>query len=291
MNKKLGQHFLINKSAVKKIISALDLKPNDTVIEIGPGKGVLTFPLMEKCRKIGCKIIAIEKDKKLFQKLVNSNWQLEIIEGDALKIIPTLITNYKLPITDYKIVGNIPYYITGKLLRLLGELITNYQLPITNIVLMIQKEVAERICGMRIARLRPSASGNTNGHIRMNLLAAAVQFWAEPKILFTLKPDDFQPPPKVESAVIKLTTDDKRLTTKFSENYYKLIKILFKQPRKTVFNNLKSGLKIEPNELKKWLSSHRINPELRPQNLDLKTLIKLAADFPSLSTNGYFYWQ
>ena len=89
LNKILGQHFLINKTAIKKIIAALDLKPNDTIIEIGPGKGALTLPLAEECQKIGCKIIAIEKDPLLVERLrvKGERKNLKIISGDILKIL------------------------------------------------------------------------------------------------------------------------------------------------------------------------------------------------------------
>ena len=102
----------------------------------------------------------------------------------------------------------------------------------------------------------------------MNLLSAAVQFWAEPKILFTLKPDDFSPPPEVNSAVIKLTP--KRLTLN-AERYYKLIHIIFKQPRKTLINNLFAGnnFKLSKNEIENTLKILKIDPNSRPQNLSL----------------------
>src|SRR3989344_1254738 len=226
MNKRLGQHFLINKFAIKKIVAALNLKANDTIIEIGPGKGALTFPLLEECQKLNCKIIGVEKDPELVNKLesykVKKFYNFEIINGDALKILP----DYKLQTTGYKLIGNIPYYITGKLLRILSELENKPKL----IVLTIQREVAERI---------------TAKQGEMNLLAAAVQVWAEAEIIGYLKPSDFSPPPKVESAIIKLATRIQPLVTRDGvDDYYKIIKILFKQPRKTLLNNLSAGLKI-----------------------------------------------
>ncbi|MEK9170666.1 MAG: rRNA adenine N-6-methyltransferase family protein, partial [Patescibacteria group bacterium] len=124
MFKKLGQHFLINKSAINKIVSALNLQPNETIIEIGPGKGALTFPLIKECEKIGCKIIAVEKDPTLAErfKVQGSRKNFEVIEGDILKILKTIPSTYNLTPYTYKLIGNIPYYITGKLLRLIGEL-------------------------------------------------------------------------------------------------------------------------------------------------------------------------
>jgi len=260
MNKRLGQHFLINKSAIKKIIAALDLQKNETVIEIGPGEGALTLPLLEEREKLNCKIIGIEKDQQLAKKL-GSNIKLpisnfQIIEGDALKILPPIIHNSSFMIQNYKIIGNIPYYITGKLLRIISEL----ELKPALTVLMIQKEVAERVSA------KPP---------KMNLLAAATQIWAEPKILFSLKPRDFNPPPKVDSTVIRLkphTITDNQETI---ISYYKMIKVIFKQPRKTLLNNLTTGLKIPKNGIEKILGSLKIDPNARPQDLSLEKLKEL----------------
>ncbi len=300
MPRYLGQHFLKNKEKLQEIIKALDLKSGDVVIEIGPGKGALTIPLLEECKKLDCKIIEIEKDKlfagDLKEKFKN-NKNVEIIEGDILKILPKLTTDYGLQTTNYKIVGNIPYYITGYLFRILGELENKSE----SIVLLIQKEVAERVCAKK---------GD------MNLLAASVQFWAEPKIIGYVSKNDFSPPPKVESAIIKLTpiTLDRRSSMQCNEDdYYKFIKILFKQPRKTILNNLLSGIadkntaipadsplsygivgdkkeKIDKNENKEYKNELQVinkekiieklkligvNPQGRPQDLDIEKIIEI----------------
>ncbi|MDP3999436.1 MAG: 16S rRNA (adenine(1518)-N(6)/adenine(1519)-N(6))-dimethyltransferase RsmA [bacterium] len=256
MRQKLGQHFLINKSAIQKIVAALNLQPNDTVIEIGPGKGSLTLPLIKICREINCQLIAVEKDptlaKELGENIQITNHKLQIIEGDALKVLSGIIPNSLFKIQKYKVVGNIPYYITGKLLRVLSELENKPELTI----LMIQREVAERVCAQQP---------------KMNLLAAAVQFWANPAMLFTLQPSDFSPPPQVESAVIKLALRTAANSSQ-PDNYYRLIRAVYKQPRKTLFNNLRSGLEIRENELKTALKTLKIDPESRPQNLSLAQL-------------------
>ena len=275
---KLGQHFLINKKKIKKIIEALELKKGDTIIEIGPGHGELTEKLKVKSLKL--KVIAIEKDKKLagairnlieIQKLRN---YVEIIEGDALKILLKLTKSYKLKTKSYKIVGNIPYYITGRLLRILSELENKPSL----IVLTVQKEVAERLIA------QPP---------KMNLLAASVQFWAKPEIIGYISKKDFRPAPKVDSAIIKLEADRCGSMRKLEadrcglkQNYYRLIKILFKQPRKTILNNILEAEKrgfmriIEADKrgfLTKKLHKIGINPQDRPQNLTIKQIIKLSS--------------
>src|SRR3989338_8067510 len=135
MRQKLGQHFLKNTAAIEKIISALDLQAEDSIIEIGPGAGALTIPLARRCGELGCKIVAVEKDPDLVSSIMKreSLRNVEIIQGDALKILPEIIN--KLNVTNtarsidkcygVKVVGNIPYYITGKLLHILGEGVTN----------------------------------------------------------------------------------------------------------------------------------------------------------------------
>jgi 16S rRNA (adenine1518-N6/adenine1519-N6)-dimethyltransferase len=259
---KLGQHFLINKKKIKKIVEALELKNGDTIIEIGPGHGELTEKLKVKSLKL--KVIAIEKDKKLagairnlieIQKLRN---YVEIIEGDALKILLKLTKSYKLKTKSYKIVGNIPYYITGRLLRILSELDNKPSL----IVLTVQKEVAERL---------------TAQPPKMNLLAASVQFWAKPEIIGYISKKDFKPAPKVDSAIIRLspTRTNADLTRTNAENYYKLIKILFKQPRKTILNNLQPTTNNKQLLIEK-LKKIGINPQDRPQNLSIKQIIELS---------------
>lgn len=268
MRQALGQHFLINKTAIEKIVAVLDLQPNDVVIEIGPGQGELTLPIAKKCQEIGCKIIAIEKDPALVSKLISLKVdKLQILKGDILKILPQINKTPELKnLQTYKLVGNIPFYITGKLLRTLSELKSKPTLT----VLMIQKEVAERICAKPLRRRQGSG-----GQAKMNLLAAAVQFWAEPKIVFTLKPRDFKPPPKVESAVIQLTlrpmTNDLQPT-----DYYKFIRIIFKQPRKTLLNNLQQGLEMPKNAIENTLKTLQIDPQCRPQDLSVENLKKLS---------------
>ena len=310
---RLGQHFLKNKSKLRKIAEALELKSGDTVIEIGPGHGELTGELTlkqgmglspKRIENEELRIIAIEKDHRLAQDLRNTietQWKfnrdtIEIVEGDALKMLPSLIQNSKLRIKNFKVVGNIPYYITGYLFRILGELENKPEV----IVLTIQKEVAERVCA------RPP---------NMNLLAVSVQFWAEPKIIGYISKKDFKPQPKVDSAIIKLTLKQgmglspKRIKNeeltlrgfaagelRIKDDYYKLIKIIFKQPRKTIWNNLveadlpriaeqgslrgERGLERGSTQMKKELIEILlgigVNPNDRPQNLSIKQIITLS---------------
>lgn len=270
MPRKLGQHFLKDQKALRKIVAALEITPRDTIVEIGPGHGELTKYLLEADPK---KVIAIEKDSNLASGIkyqVSSN-KFQAIEGDALKVLPILNTKYLIRDTSYKLTGNIPYYITGYLLRKISELEKKPRL----IVFTIQKEVAERICA------EPP---------RMNLLAASVQFWGMPKIVGYISKKSFRPQPKVDSAIIKITPSPISrhggvrgtggVKTLEPERYYQVIKILFKQPRKTILNNLREGFKLPQKEIEKRLQKLAISPKLRPAALSFSDINNLSASFP-----------
>ncbi len=290
----LGQHFLKNKSAIKKIVEVLEIQNNDTIIEVGPGHGELTKQIQNteiknrnnEGQKI--KIIAIEKDKKFIGELgrkFSANKNVEIIFGDALKILPKLISNLgavteqngrqKYENSKLKIVGNIPYYITGKLLRILSETKNKPSLC----VFTFQKEVAERICA------QPP---------KMNRLAAITKFWAKPEVIMRLPASAFSPQPEVDSAVIKLEiassagmmasrsqTESKRENLKSEigpKKYYAMVKTLFAQPRKTILNNLAANSRQHDNKEKisRKLLAIGINPQSRPQNLYVEDIEKIS---------------
>jgi 16S rRNA (adenine1518-N6/adenine1519-N6)-dimethyltransferase len=249
---RLGQHFLKNKEIITKIVNTLHIKSGDIIIEIGPGHGELTEQLVTR-------IIAVEKDRQLahyLKKKFENKKNIEIIDGDILKLLPSLVADYLLPVTNYKVVGNIPYYITGHLLRILSEL---EHKPET-ITLLIQKEVAERIVA------EPPS---------MNLLAAVTQSWAEPKIIAHVRRKEFFPPPQVDSAVITLSPKPHSLNPR----YFAFLRTLFKQPRKTIVNNLMTDdeFQMTKGELTQKLQEINIDPGARPQNLSLTEIQNLFA--------------
>lgn len=249
MSSYLGQHFLKNKSAVEKIVAALQLVEGDNVIEIGPGHGELMAELL----KHPIKLIAIEKDRELANELRD---RFEVIEGDALKELVRVVQQLKT--VSYKLVGNIPYYITGHLLRIISELENKPSVT----VLTIQKEVAERIVS------QPP---------KMNRLSAITQFWAEPKIITILPPSDFDPPPEVESAVIELRS--KKYEVRIMNNYYKMVKILFQQPRKTILNNLSFVLSSSKEEIAEKLKLAGLKIPDRPQDLSVEMIKEITLIF------------
>jgi len=252
--RRLGQHFLKNQEILRKIASALEISETDIIVEIGPGHGELTRHILDQNPK---RLIAIEKDKNLAVKLADSLQKnnLEVILGDALKELPLLTRDLQ---SEYKLSGNIPYYISGYLFRTMESLEKKPALS----VFTVQKEVAGRIAA------EPP---------QMNLLAASVCFWAEPKIISFVSKKDFSPAPKVDSAVILLKT---RLSESpiDRKNYYPFIKALFKQPRKTILNNL-SALETNKEKLKEKLEKQGVDPSLRGQDLSFEEILELSRVF------------
>ena len=253
MPNRLGQHFLINKSVLQRIASVVDPQPNETIIEIGPGHGELTDEIIHhKTWSMNHKtrLILIEKDERLAETLkekYKNNQNIEIITGDVLKLLSKLnsssvatpssslkanLTNELTSLTSYKVVGNIPYYLTGFLLRTLLEL----EFPPKEIIFTIQKEVAERIIA------KPP---------HMNLLAVSVQYFGTPELLFTIPKSNFNPSPKIDSATIKITTHSKEPSNpKTNELFFTFVKAGFSHPRKFLISNLRtsSHLTIQASE-------------------------------------------
>ncbi|MBZ5511222.1 MAG: 16S rRNA (adenine(1518)-N(6)/adenine(1519)-N(6))-dimethyltransferase RsmA [Acidobacteriia bacterium] len=228
---KLGQHFLADRGAAEKIVSALGGVAAETVVEIGPGKGVLTTLL---ARNAG-KLIAIELDRVLAAQLrmKYAAWpNVEIIEGDILKIDLSTVLGPRpgalagladAPKPIAQVIGNIPYYITSDILLRLFS----YHAYFQRIVIMVQKEVADRIAA--------KPGGKDYG-----LLSATAQLYAKVEKLFTVPPGAFAPPPKVHSAVLRLTVVPQWERLQVPEReFIEFLKLSFGQKRKTLVNNLK----------------------------------------------------
>lgn len=263
----LGQNWLINPGILDKIIDAAEINSNDIVLEIGPGTGNLTEKLVKKAGTI----IAVEKDYRLIEGLkekFKNQANAKIVEADILKLeINELFRNLKLEIRNsyYKIVGNIPYYITSHLLRRIFEEFPKPKL----IILTIQKEVAQRI-------IAPSTSSGQVKPLHTNLLALSVQYYAEPEIVGYVSRNNFHPVPKVDSAIIKLTTHNQPQTTKQeTEKLFKLIRAGFSEKRKQLAPLLAKKLKIPKEKLIKTFEKLGLNPIIRAENLSLEQWGKL----------------
>lgn len=250
----MGQNFLTDKSVLAKIIAAAGLKPTDTVLEIGPGKGVLTRELAKQAGRI----VAVEKDWRLaalLQEDFKNTENIEIVQTDILKFLKSW------PVKNYKVVANIPYYLTSRLIRLLLE----SPRPPREMVLLVQQEVAQRICA------QPP---------RMSLLTIAVQFYAQAKIIAQVPRGAFRPQPKVDSAIIKITPLKKTRNEDFARRFFRVVKAGFSQPRKQLQNNLRQGLKINQEKVLVALASLRINPAQRAESLTLEEWLKLTTILP-----------
>jgi 16S rRNA (adenine1518-N6/adenine1519-N6)-dimethyltransferase len=255
-NKFLGQYFLRNASIAKTIVDAIAPERGDIIFEIGPGNGELTIPLSEKCAEAGCRIVAIEKDVALADRLrqqIQKN--VDVIEGDVLAALPAQVAALRSTSRGgkYKIVGNIPYYLTGHLLRIVSELKNKPE----RCVFMVQKEVAERIVA------QPP---------RMNRLAASVQFWANPKIICAVPKSDFVPPPNVDSAVLLLDSTGDASDT---DRYYAAVRAIFAQPRKTLLNNV-AAASGDKELAVRTLQKIGVDPGARPQNLSVTKIAAIA---------------
>lgn len=249
--KSKGQNFLFDQNVVEKIIQSANLTKNDTVLEIGPGLGVLTDYLIKESGQV----VAVELDKKLINFLHKKYQQadnLEIIEGDILKLA---VSSLKLK-TPYKIVANLPYNITSNFIRNFLETDS----PPTEIIIMIQKEVAKRIIAKKG---------------EMSLLSLSVQFYAEPKILFEVSRNSFWPSPKVDSAVINLKLKDK-IPFDDPKLFFKVAKIGFSAKRKQLHNNLANGLHLKSDEIKTILKKNGLNEKIRAQDLAMEDWIRLS---------------
>jgi 16S rRNA (adenine1518-N6/adenine1519-N6)-dimethyltransferase len=257
-DKRLGQNFLIDKNALQKVVDASDIKSDDIVLEVGPGIGVLTQELAKKANKI----IAVEKDKTMIEILketLSEYKNIEIINADILKLDPKIYA-----LNPYKVVANIPYYLTSLLIRKFLE----SKNPPTKIILMLQKEVAQRICA------KPG---------KMSLLSVSVQFYAEPKIVSYISKNCFWPAPKVDSAIIKIIprSQTSRPTGGLTspDSFFKVVKAGFSQPRKQLLGNLAKMLKLDKKEVEAWLSKNNIKPTQRAETLSVEDWQNLTNSF------------
>jgi len=251
-NKRLGQNFLVDNDAIQKLIDAAELTKDDIVVEVGAGTGALTTELAKRAKKV----IAVEKDRVLIPVLKENTAilkNLEILQGDILT----------LPISDmqyaiYKVVGNIPYYLTAPLIRKFLE----SENPPSRMVMMVQKEMAERICA------EPPD---------MSILAVSVQVYARPEIVACVPRSSFWPQPHVDSAIVRIMDYESRI--KNTEIFFKIVKAGFSSPRKQLINNLPHALDVERTEAEEWLLKCGIAPQRRAETLSVDEWKRVATTF------------
>jgi 16S rRNA (adenine1518-N6/adenine1519-N6)-dimethyltransferase len=253
--KSLGQHWLIDELSLEAIRDLADLQPTDTVLEIGPGTGNLTKLLAVRAQKV----TAVELDATLARNLTKLNLaNLEIINQDILAF------NFDTAPSGYKIVANIPYYLTSKLIRVISETANPPKLAI----LLVQKEIAERITAV---------PGD------LSILGVTCQYFWDAQKGPLVTADKFDPPPKVDSQVIRLTPKAKlSLSETEQEQLFKLVRIGFAAKRKTILNNLSSGYQIDKPKALEILEGVDIQPTVRPQNISLEQWVRLSQELSSL---------
>jgi 16S rRNA (adenine1518-N6/adenine1519-N6)-dimethyltransferase len=251
--KSLAQHWLKDTDSLNKICQAGNIGSSDIVLEIGPGLGDLTEILLEQAAKV----IAVELDTHLveFLKSKLSEDNLSLIEADILKY-----DLRKLP-KGYKVIANIPYYLTSKLLRVLCESSN----PFSQAVLLVQKEVAERVAA------NPG---------KMSLLSVSVQLYCQATLGDVIPAKLFSPPPKVDSRLLILNRRPEPLfPTLGHKEFFRLVKAGFSQRRKTLVNSLSSGLRMPKTEVERIMTFVNIDSNRRPQTLSLDEWHKLYLAF------------
>lgn len=257
--KSLGQNFLINPDVCPEMAAAACDK-NTGVIEIGPGIGVLTAELSTRAKRV----VAIELDerlKKILPVTLSECENVEIIYGDVMKTdLKALITEKFSDCERVAVCANLPYYITSPIVMGLLE----SRLPIDSITVMVQKEAAERLC----AKVGTREAG---------AVSVAVSYYSEPEILFEVKRESFMPPPKVDSAVIKLNIrDNPPVRVLDEERFFRLVKASFAQRRKTLVNTVSNTLSIDKEGIKKALSTLGLSETVRGERLTLEELAELS---------------
>ena len=259
---KLGQNFLVDRQAMQRIVDALGDISQTTVVEIGPGKGALTDFLAVRTTRL----IAVELDRVLSAQLRLRYSRLpnvEVLEADILKTdLRTMIGKRPGPLRDLRpsepirarVVGNLPYYITSDILL---ALFAAHQ-SIECIVIMVQLEVAERLAA------KPSGS-------EYGLLSATAQLYGKVEKLFKLPPGAFSPPPKVHSAVVKITIAPRFKELQVDERgFIDFLKQSFGQKRKTFFNNLRE--RYEAANVKTALAAAKLKPDIRAEAVSLEKM-------------------
>lgn len=258
-SKGLGQNFLINEMVVNNIVDGAEINENDCILEIGPGIGVMTYEMASRAKKV----TAVEIDSYLLPVLEETLGDFDnitVINNDVLKVDLNALIEEQFEGQPPKVVANLPYYITTPIVMKLLE----DELPISDIVVMVQKEVADRM----MAGPRTKAYG---------ALSVAVQYYSEPEIVTVVPPSSFMPQPKVASSVIRLKVRPSELKLLDKKIFFNTIKDAFSKRRKTLLNCLSSGiLKVPKDQLKEIFVQADIDGSRRGETLSIDEFATLA---------------
>jgi len=253
-SKQYSQNFLIVHAPIRKMIEAAQLTKEDTVVEIGPGFGVLTMEVASLVKKV----VAFEIERRLekyWEEKIKEFSNVEIVWGDAVKEI----TNHKSQIPNkYKVMANLPYGVTSSVLRVILEAENKPEM----VVVMVQKEVAQRICSKK----------------EMSLLAISVQYYGVPKIVARVPAGCFWPEPKVESAVLQIINHKSEIINQDSELFFKFVRSGFLNKRKQLWRNLATDLGLDGEKVKNVLKKVMGNEMVRAEELSVEDWKKVVGE-------------
>ena len=257
-NKGLGQNFLFERGIVQKMVRVAGVRPDDTVLEVGPGLGILTSELLRAAKRV----VAVELDRTLAEHLrraFGDDPRFALVEGDALRLA---VADLVPPPTPYLVAANLPYSVGSAVLRHLLEA----PHPPERLAVMLQLEVAERLVA------KPP---------EMSILGVAVQFYAEGRIAFRVPPGVFIPPPSVESAVVVLDTRPAPLPLDVHARFFRIVNAGFRQKRKQVANSLAAELGLPKEDVVAWLGAAGVDPMRRAQTLSVEEWVAVTEAAPS----------
>lgn len=266
-SKGLGQNFLVNPSVCPRMAEMGGANERAGVLEIGPGIGVLTAELARRAKKV----VAIELDDRLIPVLGETLAEfsnVRVIHGDALKLdLAAVIQENFADCESVAICANLPYYITSPIIMALLE----SRLPISSVTVMVQKEAADRICA-------PVGSRESGA------LTVAINYYAQPHMLFRVSPGSFMPPPKVTSAVIRMDIlPEPKYDVGDEKLFFAMVKAGFSQRRKTIANSLTSGGFLSKEKAALALANADIAPNARIESLNMGQLATLSNSIKSIS--------
>ena len=260
-SKSLGQNFIVDSSVCPQMAESLSENDGSGVIEIGPGIGVLTVELAKRFKKV----VSVEIDKRLMPILNETTAEFEnvkVINADILKTdLKKLIEAEFKDFNEINICANLPYYITSDIIMYILE---NEEINVKSLVLMLQKEAAERICA------KP-------GTRQSGAISLAVRYYGEPEILFSVNKGCFTPVPKVDSCVIKINLEKSRSEIVRDKSvFFKVVKAAYAKRRKNILNSLSSGIGKSKDEVKNILNQLDIDPNLRAEQLGFEDFSKIS---------------
>ncbi len=245
--KRLGQNFLIDQKALDAIVEAGDLYDGDHVIEVGPGTGFLTEQLIQKAGHV----TAVELDEdmvRILKKQFSLTNNLDIIHADILSL--DLMKLLKKKNESYKVIANIPYYITSPVIRYFLQADLRPKL----MVVLVQKEVAEKICAMK----------------GKSFITIETQIHGHPEYIATIPASSFDPAPKVDSAILKITVfPEPKVEWSKMKDFLRMIKFSYSQKRKKISNGLSAGFHVKPEEIKKLMEKANVPIDARPEMLEI----------------------